>query len=317
VDLDGRVAIVTGAGRGLGREHALLLAAHGARVVVNDRGGSTSGEGTDGSVAQEVVDEITAAGGVAVANGDSVSDFAGAKRLVDTALEAFDRLDVVINNAGILRDKMLVNMSEEEFDSVVAVHLKGTFCVTRHAAEHWRSEHKAGRPVQASVVTTSSGAALFNNVGQTNYAAAKAGIAAFSMVAAKELAPYGVRVNSIAPMARTRLVEQTPGMSELVQQTRDAVFDPWAPSNISPLVVYLASPRCPHTGGIWHVFGGRIDLVGGYTLEQGVERRASWTPEELEAELGSVLRPRPGEVLSEVLSLEEVTQLVLDGQIAG
>ncbi|MBP2328050.1 NAD(P)-dependent dehydrogenase (short-subunit alcohol dehydrogenase family) [Kibdelosporangium banguiense] len=307
MDLDGQVAIVTGAGRGLGRAHALQLAALGARVVVNDAGTATDGEGRDHSVAQQVVDEIIAAGGHAVASTDSVSDWDGAKCLVATAIDTFSQLDIVVNNAGILRDRMLVNMSEAEFDAVLDVHLKGTFCVSRHAANHWRERSKAGERVTAAIVNTGSGAGLFNNVGQANYAAAKAAIVAFSQVAAKELARYGVRVNTIAPMARTRLVQQTPGLGELTESIKDSGFDPWLPANISPLVAYLASPRSKFTGGIWHVFGCRVDLVGGYTFQHTVTSDEPWTLDALD----EVLRPLDANgLLSEEMGLDEVVRML-------
>ena len=237
--LQGRVAIITGSGRGIGREHALLFASLGAKVVVNDLGGAIDGSGKDVSAAQAVVDEIAAAGGEAVANTDSVSSFAGAKALVDQAVSSFGDLHVVVNNAGILRDRMLVSMSEEEFDAVIAVHLKGTFNVSRHAADYWREQAKAGTIVDRAIVNTSSGAGLHGNVGQTNYAAAKAGIAAMTVVNAMELHRYGVRANCIAPVARTRLTLQTPGMGEPMQ---NQVFDP---ENVSPLVAVLASDDLP------------------------------------------------------------------------
>src|SRR5580698_9896299 len=221
--LQDRVAIITGAGRGIGREHALLFASLGAKVVVNDLGGAVDGSGADISAAQSVVDEITAAGGQAVANTDSVSSFDGAKAMVDQAVSAFGDLHVVVNNAGILRDRMLVSMSEQEFDDVIAVHLKGTFNLTRHAADVWREQVKAGNGGDRAIVNTSSGAGLHGNVGQTNYAAAKAGIAAMTIVAGMELQRYGVRANCIAPIARTRLTLQTPGMGESMGQS---VFDP-------------------------------------------------------------------------------------------
>ena len=209
--LQDRVAIITGAGRGIGREHALLFASLGAKVVVNDLGGAVDGSGADVSAAQSVVDEITAAGGQAVANTDSVSSFDGAKAMVDQAVSTFGDLHVVVNNAGILRDRMLVSMSEQEFDDVIAVHLKGTFNLTRHAAGYWRDAAKAGTITDRAIVNTSSGAGLHGNVGQTNYSAAKAGIAAMTVVNAMELNRYGVRANCIAPVARTRLTLQTPG----------------------------------------------------------------------------------------------------------
>ena len=214
--LDGRIAIITGAGRGIGREYALLFAAEGAKVVVNDLGGSLDGSGDDVSAAQQVVDEITAAGGQAVANHDDVTDWEGGKRLVDTAIETFGDLHVLVNNAGILRDRVLVNMSEAEWDAVIHVHLKGHFVPTRHAAAYWREQTKAGKEVKASVINTSSTSGLLGNPGQTNYGAAKAGIAAFTTIAATELTRYGVRVNALAPNARTRMTVETPGLADIV-----------------------------------------------------------------------------------------------------
>ena len=209
--LDGRVAVITGAGRGIGREHALLFAAEGAKVVVNDLGGSVDGSGDDRSAAEQVVAEIEAAGGQAVANDDDVADWEGGKRLIEAAIETFGDLHVLVNNAGILRDRVLINMTEQEWDSVIHVHLKGHFVPTRHAAAYWREQTKAGQPVHAAVVNTSSTSGLLGNPGQTNYGAAKAGIAAFTVIAAEELARYGVRVNAIAPAARTRMTESDPG----------------------------------------------------------------------------------------------------------
>ncbi|MGH9193339.1 MAG: SDR family NAD(P)-dependent oxidoreductase, partial [Acidimicrobiales bacterium] len=211
---DDRVAIVTGAGRGIGREHALLLAAQGARVVVNDLGGAMDGTGSDTGPAHDVVEEITTQGGQAVASTDDVGDFAGAEKLVGTAIDAFGRLDVLINNAGILRDRMLINMSEAEWDAVIRVHLKGTFGPSHFAANHWRERSKAGDEIDARIVNTSSPSGIYGNVGQTNYGAAKAGIAAFTIIAAKELARYGVTVNAVAPAALTRMTADL-GMGQL------------------------------------------------------------------------------------------------------
>ena len=208
-DLSGKVAIVTGAGRGIGRSHALALAAAGAKVVVNDLGGGLAGEGADATPAQQVVEEIRAAGGEAVANGENVADFAGAGRMIQQAIDDFGRLDILVNNAGILRDRMIVNMTEEEWDAVIAVHLKGHFAPTQHAAAHWRERSKAGEDVRARVVNTSSPSGVFGNVGQANYGAAKAGIAGFTVIVAQELQRYGVTVNCLAPNARTRMTEET------------------------------------------------------------------------------------------------------------
>ena len=284
--LDGRVAIITGAGRGIGREHALLFAAEGAKVVVNDLGGSVDGAGDDRSAAQRVVDEIAALGGEAMANADDVTDWDGGKRLVDTAVEAFGDLHVLVNNAGILRDRVLVNMSEADWDSVVHVHLKGHFVPTRHAAAYWREQTKAGKEVRASVINTSSTSGLLGNPGQSNYGAAKAGIAAFTTIAADELVRYGVRVNAIAPAARTRMTEQTPGLSDIVQAPADAaVFDSWAPGNISPLVAYLATVGCPATGRVFFVQGGQVRLFQPWKMTDSIDKDDRWTVAELQAEM--------------------------------
>ena len=284
--LDGRVAIITGGGRGIGREHALLFAAEGAKVVVNDLGGSLEGAGGDVTAAQSVVDEIVAAGGQAVANHDDITDWEGGKRLVDTAVEHFGDLHVLVNNAGILRDRVLVNMSEEEWDAVIHVHLKGHFVPTRHAAAYWREQTKAGHEVHAAVVNTSSTSGLLGNPGQANYGAAKAGIAAFTVIAASELVRYGVRVNAIAPAARTRMTVQTPGLSDIVQAPTDpSVFDSWDPANVSPLVAYLATESCPATGKVFFVQGGQIRLFQPWTMTETLEKDARWTVEELQAEM--------------------------------
>src|SRR2546421_10211583 len=235
-DLSGKVAIVTGAGRGIGRSHAFALAAAGAKVVVNDLGAGVAGEGSDPGPAEQVVEEIRAAGGEASTNGGNVADFAGAERLVQQALEDFGRLDILVNNAGILRDRMLVNMTEEEWDAVVAVHLKGHFAPTRHAAAYWREQSKSGEVVRARVINTSSPSGVFGNVGQANYGAAKGAIASFTLIAAQELARYGVTVNCLAPNARTRMTEETFDMGAPPEG-----FDPLDPSNMSPLVVALSA----------------------------------------------------------------------------
>jgi NAD(P)-dependent dehydrogenase (short-subunit alcohol dehydrogenase family) len=233
-----------------------------------------------------VVDEINAAGGEALANADDITDWDGGKRLVDSAVEAFGDLHVLVNNAGILRDRVLVNMSEAEWDSVVQVHLKGHFVPTRHAAAYWRERTKAGVEVRASVVNTSSTSGLLGNPGQTNYGAAKAGIAAFTTIAAEELSRYGIRVNAIAPAARTRMTEQTPGLSDIVQAPKDAsAFDKWAPANISPLVAYLATEGCPANGKVYFVQGGQIRLFQPWTMTDTLERDDRWTVAELQAEM--------------------------------
>jgi NAD(P)-dependent dehydrogenase (short-subunit alcohol dehydrogenase family) len=290
--LDGRIVVITGAGRGIGREHALFLAAEGARVVVNDLGGATDGSGSDTSAAQSVADEIVAAGGRAVASTDSVTDFAGAERIIGTAVSAFGGLDVVVNNAGILRDRMLVSMGEDEFDAVVAVHLKGTFNVTRHAAAYWREQTKAGQSGSRAIVNTSSGAGLHGNPGQTNYAAAKAGIAAMTIVNAMELTRYGVRANCIAPIARTRLTLQTPGMGE---HMGGSVFDP---ENVSPLVAYLARADCPFNGQVFSVYGGSVGIYAGWSIAEEVRTDGKWSAEELGAAMERL--PKSIEVKSQM-----------------
>src|SRR5438270_5382718 len=247
--LDGRVAIITGAGRGIGREHALLFAREGAKVVVNDLGGAMDGTGEDRSAAQQVVDEIKAMGGEAVANGDNVADWEGGQRLINAAVEAFGDLHVLVNNAGILRDRVIVNMTEEEWDAVINVHLKGHFVPARWAATYWREQSKAGKEVKASIINTSSTSGLIGNAGQANYGAAKAGIGAFTVICAQELARYGVRSNAIAPAARTRMTEATPGLGDIVKAPEDpGKFDVWNPANISPLVAYLATESCEAQG---------------------------------------------------------------------
>ena len=242
---EGRVAIVTGAARGVGRQHALQLANAGAKVVVNDLGAGVDGKGADESPAQRVVNEIKAAGGEAIVNGDDVSNFDGAKNMVDTAINTFGKLDILVNNAGILRDRMLVNMTEEEWDAVIQVHLKGTFAPSRHAASYWRAMSKQnddGKPVMGRIINTSSTSGIYGNIGQTNYGAAKAGIAAFTIIAARELARTGVTVNAISPSAYTRMTDNLREYSEEDKQVRD-------PSWVSPTIVYLASEEAQDISG--------------------------------------------------------------------
>jgi NAD(P)-dependent dehydrogenase (short-subunit alcohol dehydrogenase family) len=287
--LDGRVAIITGAGRGIGREHALLFAYEGARVVVNDLGGAVDGSGDDRTAAEQVVDEIKAMGGEAVASSDDVADWQGAQRLVDTAVEAFGDLHVLVNNAGILRDRTLVNMTEEEWDAVIHVHLKGHFAPTRWAATYWRQRTRDGHQVKASVINTSSTSGLIGNPGQTNYGAAKAGIAAFTRICAQELSRYGVRSNAIAPAARTRMTESTPGLSDVVRAPEDeAQFDVWDPANVSPVVAYLATEDCPHNGEVFYVQGGTVKFFQNWTMTKMLEKHDRWTVDELAKEMPSL-----------------------------
>jgi NAD(P)-dependent dehydrogenase (short-subunit alcohol dehydrogenase family) len=286
--LDGRVAIITGAGRGIGREHALLFAAEGAKVVVNDLGGANDGTGTDLTPAQQTVEDIKAMGGEAVVNGDNVADWEGGQRLVNSAIEAFGDLDIVVNNAGILRDRVLVNMTESEWDAVVEVHMKGHFVPTRWAAAYWREQHKAGITKPRHLVHTSSTSGLFSNPGQTNYGAAKSGIATFSQICAKELSRYNVKSNCIAPAARTRLTLATPGLDDVIAAPKDsAAFDVWDPANISPLVAYLASESCAFTGETWFVQGGTVKRVKSWEFDQTVERNDRWTV----ADLAEAMKP--------------------------
>ncbi|GAA3219963.1 SDR family oxidoreductase [Actinocorallia longicatena] len=278
--LDGRVAVITGAGRGIGREHALLFAREGAKVVVNDLGGSNDGSGSDAGPAKQVVDEIIAAGGEAVANTDDVATFDGGAGLVRQAVAEFGRLDVVVNNAGILRDRFIAQMDEAEWDSVIAVHLKGHFTVLRHAAEYWKNASKSGEQVNASVINTASASGTFlPNAGQVNYGAAKAGIAAMTLVAAAELGRYGVRCNAIAPVARTRLTLATPGLDAMMA---DPQFDP---SQISPLVAYLAKADCTVTGQLYAVQGGLISPCTGWQLGEQHTTSEPWTIDSVTAAL--------------------------------
>ncbi|MEU7814007.1 SDR family oxidoreductase [Pseudonocardia sp. NPDC049154] len=278
--LDGRVAIITGAGRGIGREHALLFASEGARVVVNDLGGAADGSGSDATPAQQVVDEIVAAGGEAVANGDDVTTAEGAQNLVQSALDAFGELHVLVNNAGILRDRMLVNMTDDEWDDVIRVHLRGHFMPLRAAARYWRDAHKAGKALYPAVVNTASTSGLFGNVGQTNYGAAKSGIATLTHIAELELNRYGVRLNAICPAARTRLTQGLSAEPELAE----GEFDPNDPGNISPFVAYLATEDCPITGRSFFVHGGTVHLFQPWAIIDKIEIDHRWTLDELAKE---------------------------------
>src|SRR3989440_5491638 len=265
--LDGRVAIITGSGRGIGREHALLFAQEGAKVVVNDLGGAVDGSGDDRTPAQQVVDEIKGMGGEAIANADNVADWEGGQRLINAAVETFGDLHVLVNNAGILRDRVVVNMTEEEWDVVVDVHLKGHFAPSHFAADYWREQTKAGKDVGASIVNTTSTSGLFSNPGQANYDAAKSAIATLTQVLAKELVRYGVRANAIAPAARTRLTLSTPGVSDAMAPPEDPdVFDSFNPANVSPMVAYLCTADCTITGETFVVFGGLVQRVQTWTL---------------------------------------------------
>ena len=278
--LDGKVAIVTGAGRGLGRAHALQLAEEGAQIVVNDLGVEWSGEGKDNRPAQQVVEEIEAIGGKAAANYDNVADWQGAQNLINQAIETFGDVNILVNNAGILRDKMSFNMDESDWDSVIHVHLKGHFAPSKFAAAYWRQRSKAGEEVYGRIINTSSESGLFGNAGQANYAAAKAGIAALTIVMARELQKIGVTANAIAPRARTRMTEMTFGDAFKAQEGQ---WDAMAPENVSPLIGFLASPQAANVSGqVFLVWGGEVHVLRGWevagSLNAGEKR---WTVDEL------------------------------------
>jgi NAD(P)-dependent dehydrogenase (short-subunit alcohol dehydrogenase family) len=288
--LDGKVAVITGAGRGIGRGEALLFAAEGARVVVNDLGGEWDGTGADRRASSQVVEEIRGAGGEAVAHFDDISEPSGAESLLNLALATWGRLDVAVNNAGILRDKMVFNMEAEDWDAVMKVHLRGHFLVTKAACAHWRSLAKAGQPAGGRIVNTSSTSGLLGNIGQSNYGAAKAGIAAFSCIVAMEVQRYGVTVNAIAPGARTRMTEKTFGDLSVTEGQLDSL----APENVAPLVVYLASDAAAHiTGQVFYVQGGIIQLYRGWGPVSEVRKDERWTPSELAERMGELFGDRP------------------------
>jgi NAD(P)-dependent dehydrogenase (short-subunit alcohol dehydrogenase family) len=286
---DGRVVAITGAGNGIGREHALLFGKEGAKVVVNDVGGARDGTGSDRGAAQAVVDAITEAGGTAVANTSNIATHAGAKELIDQALETYGELHAVVNNAGILRDRMLVNMTEDEWDAVIAVHLKGTYGVMHHAAAYWRDQSKAGNPVDARIINTSSASGVFGNIGQSNYGAAKAGIAAMTIITAMELARYGVTVNAISPTALTRMTEDLDRFKK-----EDAAVE-LPPAAVSPLVVWLASSASAGTTGrVFGVRGGRITVFEGWVNGPFAETEGIWDPGELTEVIPSLVAQAAG-----------------------
>jgi NAD(P)-dependent dehydrogenase (short-subunit alcohol dehydrogenase family) len=292
---DGRVVVITGAGRGLGRSHARAFACEGAKVVVNDLGGAPDGTGASSEPVHEVVEEIRAMGGEAVANTDDVADFGAAANIIATAVSEFGTLDVVVNNAGILRDRMFANTTADEWDAVIRVHLRGHFCVGRHAAAYWRDQFKAGAPVDARLVNTSSGAGLMGSVGQTAYAAAKAGIAAMTIVQAVELSRYGVTVNALAPSARTRLTE---GVFDSMKQVESG-FDAMDPDNISPLVVWLGSTGSRDvTGRMFEIEGGALSVCDGWQHGTPITKDRRWEPTEIGAAVRELIAsaPRPAPV---------------------
>lgn len=280
---EGRVVIVTGAGRGIGKEHALEFARHGAKVVINDIGAEVDGSGSSSGPAGEVVEEIREMGQEAIANGDDVSDWEGAQNLIKTAVATFGGLDVLVNNAGILRDRMIVNMTDSEWDSVIRVHLRGTFAPTRWAANYWRERSKEGHTNNARIINTASASGIYGNIGQSNYGAAKAGIASMTIIASQELGRYGVTVNAIAPAALTRMTENL-GLAHPDSAGTTPAFDIFAPENIAPLVVWLGSHDSEGiTGRIFDVVGGHIDIAEGWHAGPSVDRNQRWTVEELSA----------------------------------
>jgi len=285
--LEGKVAIVTGAGRGIGREEALLMAKHGAKVVVNDLGGHFDGTGQSRSPAEEVVKEIRSSGGEAVANFESVTDFKAAKRIFECATDNFGKVNVVVNNAGILRDRMIFNMSEEDWDAVIAVHLKGAFNMSRHACAYWREQHKVGNALNGRIIMTSSDSGLLGNAGQGNYGAAKAALAALAIIIDREMARYGVTANTIAPVARTRMtVEGVPDSMFGGAQEKPAQWDPFSPANVAPVVVWLASDDAKDVHGeVFRSGLGGVWLMKGWSTASLVYQKAAWDPAELGAKL--------------------------------
>ncbi|TET73658.1 MAG: SDR family NAD(P)-dependent oxidoreductase [Dehalococcoidia bacterium] len=296
--LDGKVAVITGAGRGLGRSHALLMAEEGAKIVVNDLGGEWDGTGKATGPADDVVKEIKDAGGQAVASFDSVTDFQGAKRIIDCAIDNFGKLDILVNNAGFLRDKMTFNMTEEEWDAVIAVHLKGTFNCGRWACAYFREQSKAGKLQSGRIINTMSHAGLLGNVGQGNYASAKLGIGALTMVLAREMEKYNVTCNAIVPMARTRMTVQTPSLSAMFAEKPEGQFDDMAPENVSPLVAYLASDHAQNITGRWlSIRGGKLESWLPPQLAKSIDIDKRWTVKEITervGELGDLSMPSAG-----------------------
>ena len=285
--LEGKVAVITGAGRGIGREEALLMAKHGAKIVVNDLGGHFDGTGQSRSPAEEVVREIRDAGGEAVANFESVSDFKSSKRIIECAIDNFRKLNIVVNNAGILRDRMIFNMNEDDWDAVVAVHLKGTFNLARHASSYWREQHKAGNMLNGRLINTSSDSGLLGNAGQSNYGAAKAAVAAMAVIIDREMSRYGVTANAIAPVARTRLtIDATPQTAATMPVPKAGELDRFSPAHVAPLVAWLGSDDAKDVHGeVFRVGMGTVWLMKGWHSAARVSKPAIWEPAELGARL--------------------------------
>ncbi|GAA1556816.1 SDR family oxidoreductase [Dactylosporangium maewongense] len=286
--LQGRVVVITGAGRGLGREHALLAAAEGASVVVADTGAAADGTGSDPLVVEAVAAEITAAGGQVLASTADVSTTEGARELLALARDTYGRVDGLVNNAGILRDRMFVNMSEDDWDAVIRGQLRSTFAPCRVFADHWRTESKAGNQPVASIVNVSSTSGLIGAVGQTNYGAGKAAIAALTVILAQEIGRYGVRVNAIVPVARTRMTQDLPGIGEMVAAPADAgAFDVYHPGNVSPLVAWLLTAAAPVTGEVYYAKGGEIRRFAPWSYDWTVDKGARWSVEEIAKEMAT------------------------------
>ncbi|MFZ0667201.1 MAG: SDR family oxidoreductase [Acidimicrobiales bacterium] len=284
--LEGKTAIVTGAGRGIGREEALLLASEGAKVIVNDIGADVTGSGGDRSPAQQTVEDIVAAGGQAEINADDVSSWKGAENLIQQAIDTWGQLDILVNNAGILRDKMTFNMDESDWDDVIRVHLKGHFAPSHFASKHWRSRSKAGENVSGRIINTASESGLFGNAGQANYGAAKAGIAALTIILARELKNYGVTANAIAPRARTRMTENLFGN---MGKAEEGKFDAFGPENVAPIVTFLATDEAADISGqVFVVYGGKVWVMQGWTAAGSISRDSKWTPEEIAAVKGEL-----------------------------
>jgi len=287
--LDGKVAVITGAGRGLGKSHALLMAQEGAKIVINDIGSEWDGTGKATGPADDVVKEIKDAGGQAVSNFESVTDFQGAKRIIDCAIDNFGKLDILVNNAGFLRDKMTFNMSQEEWDAVIDVHLTGTFNCGRWACSYFREQGKAGKLQSGRIINTMSHAGLLGNAGQPNYASAKLAIGALTMVWAREMEKYKVTSNAIVPMARTRMTTQTTSVAGMFGEAKEGEFDEMAPENVSPLVAYLGSDHAQNITGRWlSIRGGKLELWLPPQFGKGIDIGRRWTPKEISERIGEL-----------------------------
>lgn len=293
--LDGRVVVITGAAGGLGREYARLFAEEGAQLVLNDIGAARDGSGNDPGVVQRLAADVAAAGADAVGNAEDISTMPGAQRVLEQALDTYGDVHALVNSGGMLRDRMFVNMAEEEWDAVVRGHLRAHFCPTRTVAGYWRDRSKSGHDVSAAIVNTTSNAGLFSQPGQSNYAAAKAGIAGLTITLADELSRYGIRVNAISPAARTRMTTEVPGMAEMVAApASEDEFDVYHPGNVAPVVAWLCSATCRVTGRVLYSQGGQVRVLGGWHYTETVDKGSRWTVDELDAQLGKVLAPDAG-----------------------